>query len=120
MSTDSEISANVHLKLRGPIKSVGCWKGWRMMPNCKACGSWFAAVNKREALCPICERALARLAGYAVPVVRCKDCKHIRPEVDAYTGETVGYWCYLIDFSGVDVDGFCSYGERKENNDEKV
>lgn len=40
-----------------------------MMPDCKACGSWFAAVNKREPLCPICERALARLAGYAVPVV---------------------------------------------------
>lgn len=39
------------------------------MPDCKACGSWFAAVNKREPLCPICERALARLAGYAVPVV---------------------------------------------------
>ena len=56
----------------------------------------------------------------AVVVTRCKDCKHIRPEVDAYTGETVGYWCYLIDFSGVDVDDFCSYGERKENNDEKV
>lgn len=40
-----------------------------MMPDCKACGSWFAAVNKREPLCPICEMALARLAGYAVPVV---------------------------------------------------
>ena len=49
-----------------------------------------------------------------VPVVRCGDCKHIRPEVDAYTGETVGYWCDLMDFSGIDVDGFCSYGERKE------
>ena len=39
------------------------------MPDCKACGSWFAAVNKRESLCPICEGALARLAGYAAPVV---------------------------------------------------
>ena len=55
----------------------------------------------------------------AVPVVWCGSCKHIRPEVDAYTGETVGYWCYMMDFSGIDVDGFCSYGERKENNHEK-
>ena len=39
------------------------------MPDCKACGSWFAAANKRELLCPICERSLARLAGYAAPVV---------------------------------------------------
>ena len=39
------------------------------MPDCKSCGAWFAAVNKREALCPTCEKALARLAGYAVPVV---------------------------------------------------
>lgn len=59
-------------------------------------------------------------AADVAPVVRCGNCKHIRPEVDAYTGETVGYWCYLMDFSGIDVDGFCSYGGRKENDDEKV
>ena len=50
----------------------------------------------------------------AVPVVRCKDCKHIRPEVDAYTGETVGYWCAELDIGSIDVDDFCSNGERKE------
>lgn len=53
----------------------------------------------------------------AVPVVRCGNCKHIRPEVDAYTGETVGYWCSELDIDSVDVDDFCSYGERREDTD---
>lgn len=49
-----------------------------------------------------------------VPVVRCAECKHLRPEVDAYTQETVGYWCAELDIGSVDVDGFCSRGERKD------
>lgn len=48
------------------------------------------------------------------PVVRCKDCKHIRPEVDAYTGEAVGCWCGLLDLGSIEENHFCSYGERKE------
>ena len=54
----------------------------------------------------------------AVPVVRCRDCMHLRPEVDAYTQETVGYWCAELDIGSVDVDGFCSRGERKEPDHE--
>lgn len=54
----------------------------------------------------------------AVPVVRCRDCKHLRPEVDAYTQETVGYWCAELDIGSVDVDGFCNRGERKETDHE--
>ncbi len=53
-------------------------------------------------------------AADVAPVVRCKDCKHIRPEVDAYTGETIGYWCEELDIGSIDVDDFCSRGERKE------
>lgn len=51
----------------------------------------------------------------AVQIIRCKDCKHLRPNVDAYTQETVGYWCSELDIGSVDVDDLCSYGERKEN-----
>lgn len=52
-------------------------------------------------------------AADVAPVVRCGYCKHIRPEVDAYTGETVGYWCAELDIGSIDVDDFCSHGERK-------
>lgn len=38
------------------------------MPDCKACGKWFATVEQCE-LCPTCERALERLRNYAAPVV---------------------------------------------------
>lgn len=49
----------------------------------------------------------------AVPVVRCKDCKH--------SFERNGrkpFGCYLHGKNGItlhDGDDFCSYGERKEN-----
>lgn len=39
----------------------------------------------------------------AVPVVRCKDCKH-------YDGK----WCLLLDMVNSDMgDWFCAYGERR-------
>ena len=40
----------------------------------------------------------------AVPVVRCKDCEYQR-------------WCKSAQYLG--DDGFCSYGERKENETDK-
>lgn len=86
-----------------------------MMPDCKVCGSWFAAVNKREALCPICERALERLAGYAAPVVRCKDCKWF---ADNNGGEWYGCQMFqVVRITPEDapkLDDFCSYGEQKD------
>ena len=39
------------------------------MADCKACGAWFETTTPRD-LCPTCERALKRLNGYVVPVVR--------------------------------------------------
>lgn len=44
----------------------------------------------------------------AEPVVRCRDCKHWRGENDICRG--IG-----VDF---DADGFCSYGERREDGGE--
>lgn len=45
----------------------------------------------------------------AVPVVRCKDCKHYE-ETDSRIGTC------LLTVSGAEVDGFCSWGERREDN----
>ena len=46
----------------------------------------------------------------AVPVVRCKDCKHS----ESWYGDKSR--CFLWHETGIDVfnDGFCNYGERKE------
>ena len=51
----------------------------------------------------------------AVPVVRCKDCKH-------YDNSEGICWCHLnskfypggTDWHSFPEDGFCSYGERRE------
>lgn len=49
----------------------------------------------------------------AVPVVRCKDCKHEISTADI-RARTGSYWCnYKL--QPCDADDFCSYGKRKEN-----
>lgn len=51
----------------------------------------------------------------AVPVVRCKDCKHHYWEQEPCHGKSVHY-CKLPHMRGVEVfkEFFCYYGERKE------
>lgn len=73
------------------------------MPACKVCGRWFAKIRDDGELCDKCEISLSRLSGYAVPVVRCKDCRKFKT-----------YSCRMV-ASG--YDDFCSYGERKEGAD---
>ena len=71
------------------------------MPACKVCGRWFAKIRDDEELCDKCEISLSRLSGYAVPVVRDKDCRKFKT-----------YFCRMV-ASG--YNDFCSYGERKSN-----
>ncbi len=71
------------------------------MPDCKACGKWFATTNPHEELCCKCENAISRLHGYVARVVRCKDCRKFK-----------SYECPMYFANG--HEDFCSYGERKE------
>ena len=54
----------------------------------------------------------------AVPVVRCRECKHHYWEQEPCHGKTVHY-CKLPHMRGVEVfkEFFCYYGERKEGAD---
>lgn len=52
-------------------------------------------------------------AADVVEVVRCKDCKYIRPIVNEYTHDVTGLWCSLFDIENVAENHFCSYGERR-------
>lgn len=83
------------------------------MPDCKACGMWFAAVGQRD-LCPTCKRALERLNGYAAPVVHgewlekssavCKryfECSHCGAHENKHTAVR-GYYCWRC---GAKMDG---------------
>lgn len=47
-----------------------------------------------------------------VPVVRCKDCKHMYRD-------NVGIFCKVWNgYNGCGYDGFCSYGEKREPRNE--
>lgn len=86
------------------------------MPACKSCGMWYAKV-RREELCPLCEQALGRLAGYAAPVVRCKDCKYHYRKQEPCHGRTEHFCTLLNGLVGVTRDSFCSYGERGDKGE---
>lgn len=52
----------------------------------------------------------------AVPVIRCKDCKHYKKEIRCVGGHYngCGWWLDEGCESPVDEDAYCSYAERKE------
>lgn len=82
------------------------------MPACKVCGRWFAKIRDDEELCDKCEISLSRLSGYAVPVVRCKDCKHSWEDIGGLTcSHGVCVDCAVL------ADFYCAYGERKDKAD---
>ena len=85
------------------------------MPACKVCGRWFAKIRDDEELCDKCEISLSRLSGYAVPVVRCKDCKHYDLGVclEIYSDGNA----HPEAWQSRRPEDFCSYGERKEGAD---
>ena len=88
------------------------------MPACKVCGRWFAKIRDDEELCDKCEISLRRLSGYAVPVVRCRECKHLnvvnRKELYAHCPKTN---TVFLPFELDTREHFCSLGERKEGAD---
>ena len=50
----------------------------------------------------------------AVPVVRCKHCKHYEYPENRVPEERV-WWCYCWN-EGTGKDDYCSYGERKDGD----
>ena len=50
----------------------------------------------------------------AVPVVRCRDCKHYKPQKKSAHWENRANYCNRIVTIRVQPYDFCSYGERKE------
>lgn len=52
----------------------------------------------------------------AVPVVRCKDCRHCKPVVNENC-EVVGCWCDEFEIVDVAENHFCSRGERKDGDE---
>jgi hypothetical protein len=53
----------------------------------------------------------------AVPVVRCKDCRHYKPQKkSAHWNSTVPYCCRCTVVK-VTPDDFCSYGEKRNEHE---
>ena len=55
------------------------------------------------------------VANDVVPVVRCKDCKHYKPRSQSVHWEHTVLCCARSANLKFPPDGFCSYGERKDN-----
>ena len=53
----------------------------------------------------------------AVEVVRCKDCKHYKPQKKSAHWENRANYCNRVVTIKMQPDDFCSYGERKDGAD---
>ena len=49
----------------------------------------------------------------AVPVVRCKDCKHYKPQKKSAHWENRANYCNRVVTIKMQPDDFCSYGEQQ-------
>ena len=75
---------------------------------CRACNEYFPDEPCEPSECDL-RMALANAPTVdAVPVVRCKDCKH-------YTPVEGGKPLCALHSIAVAQDDFCSYGERKDD-----
>ena len=54
----------------------------------------------------------------AVEVVRCKDCKHWNEQDNIFSGCRCTCWKGIWDYTK--PDDFCSYGERRTDNERKA
>ena len=52
-----------------------------------------------------------------MPIVRCKDCKHYRPQKKSAHWDNRAYYCNRVVTIKVQPYDFCPYGERKEGAD---
>jgi hypothetical protein len=75
--------------------------------------------NTGLAICIASEIADIPAADVA-PVVRCEDCVHWDDDPDTYGADDGPKGKCMKSFETMCADDFCSFGERKENNDEKV
>ena len=84
-------------------------------PECESDKAWNAAVREISAYVDLATTV------DAVPVVRCKDCKHLcvwnRKDIYAFCPKTN---IVFLPFEKDTRTFFCSFGERKESNHEKV
>ena len=55
-------------------------------------------------------------AADAVEVVRCKSCKHYKPQNQGAHRNCTTPYCVRVVAVKVNPDDFCSYGERKNND----
>ena len=74
-----------------------------------------------DAFAPSAERRMimARLidADRTIEIVRCRDCKHYKPQKKSEHWENRANYCDLIAWIKVQPNDFCSYGERKDGDD---
>ena len=76
-------------------------------------------LKEREAEIEQLNRFVNGFSRNAMPVVRCKDCKHRPTYHGAYGAEINGKWCYWCELlrAWKHDDWFCADGERKDDDD---
>ena len=72
-------------------------------------------ISKCGAIADICTWILTAPTIDAVPVVRCKDCKHF-VQNEPYDDCECMKWTVKWGVANTSPDGFCSFGERRSDD----
>lgn len=76
----------------------------------ETCGIAFCGATNCAFMAKVCSATAADVA----PVVRCKDCRYWQDNNGGYPNKK----CRWREDETPDADDFCSYGERKEDENE--
>lgn len=88
-------------------------EAYKKCPFSNPCGDAENAFFMDGSDCDKFNQSIKRTTVDAVPVVRCRDCKHMRRD-------NVGIFCKVWNgYNGCGEDGFCNYGERVEPDGEE-
>lgn len=92
----------------------GAFEEWARLHYCKDCNSYNGALCRSCWLDDAIDLVEDAPTADVVEVVRCKDCVNSKP----WYADKIRclFWCESS--SAVDKNGFCSYGERKEQSGE--
>ena len=73
-------------------------------------------MTEKDLIIQDLRRENARLRA-RVPIVRCKDCKHYKPQKKSAHWENRANYCNRVVTIKTRPYDFCSYGERKDGDD---
>lgn len=89
---------------------------------------YIVRVNENDERWHYVEQQYTHFFGYQITeeIVRCRDCRNLESQTVSYSDKPIfvctAEWCEGAERDNplVEPDGFCAWGERREDNDDEI